>query len=776
MKKIVTNLAFTLFLSLIAVVAMAQPNWYYSITGSNHSIIFPTPANITIDGVAVGTNDYVGVFYDSLGTLACAGYIQVSATSFAITAWGAEAGFDNGFQPGEIFTWKIWRASDGLEFFTNAAYLPPNPFMLNTNAFAGNGMSGVSSLAGLIGSDLAIGNLLSPISGCGLSSAEYIKFKVNNVGSVGVDTLIVSFSVDSGLTYTIDTIIQNLPTNGNYIYTSAQTFDFSGLGIYPLEISVSHPLDFATGNNSQSYTIYNSTPPVIDLSAIALSYCQSSQSVPLTGIPAGGDFSSNGLVILNNQAHFTTQGTFSILYNFTDSTGCAVEDSIAVAVNPVPNINLGPDLFLCEGDVHALSVPSGFASYAWSTGSTNASIAVAQGGTYSVTVTNSFNCVRVDTLTATYHPLPVVSISGDTVACQGDAVSLSVAGQGTSYSWSNGLVDDVISVNSSGLYVVTVSSFNCDGYDSIQVTFLPNPDPNLGPDMAFCNGNSVSLDAGIYAGYVWSDGSTNQTLDVSAAGTYSVTVTSTEGCVGNDAILLTIQPDPVVNLGADMSICDGDSYNLNAGMFSSYIWNDGSTGQILAVSAAGTYAVTVTDNIGCTGGDEIEIGVTLLAQALFSLVKNGMEVTFTNESQNEDPGYLWKFGDGNTATDENPVHTYALNGTYNVTLYVGNSCGNDSIMRPVNVVGIDDLERAGLVSIFPNPSNGFINVELNYKATGEVKLSVFNLLGQEVFFTKESKGTYTLSKNIDLSEQAPGLYFLKIESGKLEYNKKIVIK
>jgi PKD repeat protein len=772
MKKLLLSLLLVISLLIMADVSIAQPNWYYSNTGANHSILFPSTAVITIDGVAVTTNDYVGVFYDSLGTLACGGISQVSSL-FAVSAWGAEAGVDNGFQAGETFTWKIWRASDGMEFFADALYMPA-PIMPNNSTYSTFGMSGVSSLAAIIGSDLSIGVLLAPY-GCGLTSAEQISFKVQNVGSVAVDTFIVSFSLDTGLTYIIDTIIQNLPTNVNYTYVSTQTFDFSIPGNYQLEVSVFHPLDLTTGNNSQTFIITNTAPPVINLSGISTSYCQGIQTVPLIGIPAGGTFSSIGLPILDNMVSFPSPGTFYLTYSVSNAAGCWASDSIAVTVNPVPNINLGPNLFLCDGDVHQLSVPTGFASYNWSTGSTNAIAFVTQGGAYSVTVTNTFNCATIDSLTATYFPLPVINITGNTTACQGSTITLSVAGQGTSYIWNNGLVDDVITVNSTGLYAVTVSSFGCLGYDSINVTFLPNPVPNLGPNTAFCNGQTYIINAGAFAGYLWSNGSTTQSIEVSVAGTYSVTVSSVAGCTGSDAITLTIQPDPVVNLGADMSICEGETYNLNAGMFSTYIWNDGSTGQILAVSAAGTYAVTVSDNIGCEGEDEIEIGLTLLAEAAFSYATNGLVVSFTNESLNETTGYLWDFGDGTHSTDENPVHTYTQNGSYDVTLFVGNECGNDSTSRTVDVVGIDELEKSGIVSIFPNPSNGLITVQVNYQAVGDVDLRVFNLLGQEIWFTKESKTTFSLSKNIDLSGQTPGIYFLKIESGKLDYCKKIVI-
>ncbi|MEA3444345.1 MAG: PKD domain-containing protein [Bacteroidota bacterium] len=708
MKKKLSNLILILSFIFIVNIAEAQPNWYYTNTGVNHTILIQIPSNVTIDGVALTNSDYIGVFYDSLGTIACAGYAPFDTINFAITAWGAQAGVNDGFQAGESFTWKLWRASDSLEFFATPVYMPSPP-MPNLGNFLVNGMSGIETLTAIIGSDLAIGNLLSPISGCGLTATEQVSFIVQNVGSVDVDTFVVSFSIDGGTVYYTDTIIQNFTTNSNYTYTSLQNFDLSAQGAYTLDISIYHPLDLTIGNNSETYTIYNSTPPTIDLSGVSTVYCQGIGSIPLYGIPAGGVFGSNDVVILNNSAHFPFPGNFDIFYDFTDTTGCSASDTITVTVNPTPVIELGPELVLCDGDVYELSLPSGFAGYLWSTGSTDTIAMVTQAGIYSATVTNSFNCESSDSVVANYNPLPQANISGDTIACEGDSISLSVAGQGSSYVWDlNGTPswNDVVTAFTSGLYSVTVSSFGCLGLDSVYITF---------------------------------------------------------------------QPNPVVDLGADQSLCDGESVILDAGNFNTYAWTDGSTDQTFEVLAAGFYSVTVSDNLGCTGEDEVEISLIPMPVAGFDFVVTGLQVDFTNTSTNESHLYSWDFGDSGSSTDENPVYTFANPGSYDVTLIVLNDCGEDTITQTVTLVGIDDIENSGIVSIFPNPSSGVISVEVNNRGADDIKLSVINLLGQRIYFVHEAKTTGTITKNIDLSDQAKGIYILKIESGEINYSKKIVI-
>ena len=51
----------------------AQPSWFYTNTGSNHTILVQDTIEISIDGIQISNGDYIGVFYDSLGAEACAG-------------------------------------------------------------------------------------------------------------------------------------------------------------------------------------------------------------------------------------------------------------------------------------------------------------------------------------------------------------------------------------------------------------------------------------------------------------------------------------------------------------------------------------------------------------------------------------------------------------------------------------------------------------------------------------------------------------------------------
>jgi hypothetical protein len=125
--------------------------WTYSNTGNSHTILIPNSAPVTIDGTQLAIGDFIGVFYDSLGNQACAGFMEWTAQIQSITAWGDDplTSEPDGFATGETFQWKVWRAIDGLGFDATATYIQP-PTMPNTGTFVTNGMSGLISLDAII--------------------------------------------------------------------------------------------------------------------------------------------------------------------------------------------------------------------------------------------------------------------------------------------------------------------------------------------------------------------------------------------------------------------------------------------------------------------------------------------------------------------------------------------------------------------------------------------------------------------------------------------------
>ncbi|ASS47665.1 MAG: hypothetical protein A3D31_17725 [Candidatus Fluviicola riflensis] len=103
--------------------------------------------------------------------------------------------------------------------------------------------------------------------------------------------------------------------------------------------------------------------------------------------------------------------------------------------------------------------------------------------------------------------------------------------------------------------------------------------------------------------------------------------------------------------------------------------------------APGTYTVCLTTSTPC-GSDDSCHTVTICddAVAAYASAENDLTADFTDMSTGTTDSWMWDFGDGNTSTQQNPSHTYATSGTYNVCLIAENSCGyNDTICQIVTV-------------------------------------------------------------------------------------------
>ncbi len=141
----------------------------------------------------------------------------------------------------------------------------------------------------------------------------------------------------------------------------------------------------------------------------------------------------------------------------------------------------------------------------------------------------------------------------------------------------------------------------------------------------------------------------------------------------------------------------------------------------------------------------------------FDYSVDSLSVQFTNQSQGGS-SFFWDFGDGNTSTDENPVHTFSAPGNYEVTLTVSNGPCGATLAKTISVIpnAVDETAWPGL-RIYPNPSQGIFHLDFGPQASPEkIEIQVFNCLGQVVFKTE----TPERETNLDMSDLPAGVYFL----------------
>lgn len=268
--------------------------------------------------------------------------------------------------------------------------------------------------------------------------------------------------------------------------------------------------------------------------------------------------------------------------------------------------------------------------------------------------------------------------------------------------------------------------FNACYIDDVKI--IPVCQVDLGPDSTLCVGDTYVLDVETNNGeYLWQDGSTNASFNVTEPGTYWVEVTANL-CTSRDTVVIDFVPGPEVTLEPEVNVCIGDTLMLDVTYpGATYLWQDGTITPGYEVISEDYYEVTVTlGNCSIAEGTEViyneppvvDLGPdTSICDAYFLWLDSGVP----------DAEYLWQ--DGNTE------QTYLVRepGTYSVEVFRYGCVVEDNIQ-----VGLRELYCDCFLS-FPNvfsPNNDGVNDEFEVFNTcplAEYTFTVFNRWGVKVF-------------------------------------------
>ncbi len=269
-----------------------------------------------------------------------------------------------------------------------------------------------------------------------------------------------------------------------------------------------------------------------------------------------------------------------------------------------------------------------------------------------------------------------------------------------------------------------------------------------------CSLTSISLTATGGSAYSWSDGTnvvgTSATLIVSEPATYTVTVTSANGCADTESIVITRDNSaPVAGINTPattMLTCSVTSIRLTASGDGTYSWSDGTdvvgTDATLVVTAPGTYTVTVTGANGCTDTESIIITQDIEKPAV-AITNNSNTTVLTCSQQSISVtatggvSYAWDNGLGNNA-----AATITAPGTYTVTATGANGCTNTA-----GIVITQDIEKPA-VAITNNSNTTVLTCSqqsISVTATGGVSYAWDNGLGNNAAATITAPGTYTVT-------------------------------
>ena len=287
----------------------------------------------------------------------------------------------------------------------------------------------------------------------------------------------------------------------------------------------------------------------------------------------------------------------------------------------------------------------------------------------------------------------------------------------------------------------------------MNVTPLINPAITISAnDLSVCPGTSISFAAipvngGGLPVYQWKKNGIDVGIN---SGSYtdngfingdkiSCILTSNATClsgstVASNILTVTIFPNPVVLLDQTNTICVAGTRQLDAGSFSSYLWNDGSTNRALTIHTTGTFYVTVTDNNGCSGSDTTIVNTSLPKPADFlppdtAVCDYGsVELKPSTNYRN----YLWSNG----AINRDIIVTDP--GLYWLEVTDLNNCkGKDTVL-----VNRKECLKGFFIPSGFTPNNDALNDIFRPLIFGHViqyKFQVYNRWGQLVFESNELK-------------------------------------
>ncbi len=280
---------------------------------------------------------------------------------------------------------------------------------------------------------------------------------------------------------------------------------------------------------------------------------------------------------------------------------CSLSDSVTVYVsNTTANIiDVNEDFCgSCAGSI-TVEASGGFDpyTYEWNNSQmTETAIDLCGNQVYDVTVTDSYGCSAVSAQLLNELTFIPVEIEGNAVICEEGSTTLT-AGPTlyNTYEWSNNGEDTPsIDVSLGGTYTVTVTTVGCSGTAEIEVTENANPVPTISGATLGCEGDTILLEAETgYDVYFWGNGILIPTLEVTTSGTYTVTVTDTNGCMGENSIDVLFE-DLYLDVTADMNLCLGETTTLTANTLGAVYWYEESSSTPINSTAGAALDITPT--------------------------------------------------------------------------------------------------------------------------------------------------------------------------------------
>ncbi|MCI5057019.1 MAG: choice-of-anchor L domain-containing protein [Flavobacteriales bacterium] len=504
-------------------------------------------------------------------------------------------------------------------------------------------------------SGLSSTNIPNPFAfGGGINTYFVTGTDVN--GCQNIDTIVVTGDSIPFIQVRTDTAIclnDSIQLGGNPSGPGNATFSWSPTGSLN-DASSDNP--WATPNISTQYilTVISAgncaTTDTVDITVLTLPVVTSSNDTQICSGDTIPLFASGGLNYLWSPGislssnNISTPDAFpsdttNYIVSVTDANNCTSTDTVLVIVNPLPAAEAGQNSWLCPGSNFQLNA-SGGQTYAWfpnqflTDSSINNPVATPPDTiVYYVIVTDSNNCVNIDSIQLDVGNVVPVNAGNDTGVCIQDTIALGgspTAPPGSDYAWAPNifindttLANPLVSPNIAIQYTVFVTNDTCSGADTINLVVYNLPNVDAFGDTSICLNDSTLLVATGGIGFSWSpvnglsspnDDSTYASPDSTTM--YFVEITDTNNCSVTDSVEVEIFNLPIPISSNDTTICIGDTIQLTSSGGQSYLWspnisilNQTNDTALAFPQDTVIYMVLVTDSNNCSTFDTVAVNV-----------------------------------------------------------------------------------------------------------------------------------------------------------------------
>ncbi|XZF12489.1 PKD domain-containing protein [Chitinophagaceae bacterium MMS25-I14] len=494
-----------------------------------------------------------------------------------------------------------------------------------------------------------------------------------------------------------------------------------------------------------------------------------------------------------NPVHaYTTPGNYTVKLVVTTDHGCtdSVSQTITVYPKPSPAFTVN-NSSQCETGNNFIftntgTISSGSMTHSWDFGDGNTSIQAspsntyATAGTYVVLLTSSSNNGCTDTVSqlVVVKPMPAAPVTVPVTYCQ-YATTAALTASGTANLWytaaAGGPGSAAAPVPSSSTpgnttWYVTQTVNGCESIrTAISDTIYAAPVSTAvasGP-VAFCNGDSVRLDANLGAGlsYQWTyngtpvSGASDSSYAVRITGSYAVTVTGDHHCSlsSSPAINVTVHPlpDAYITYSTPISFCQDGAVVLTGDVAQGYAYQwykdgapmNGEVNYYYIASQQGIYSLKVTNQFGCVQMSSTSVPVTVFPKPAPVIYKNGFDL-----STGQYVTYQWFFNGQVITNAVQQSYNATQDGAYYVEVTDGNGCTQRSSSVFVDNVSVASISMSSKdIRVYPNPTQGIVNIDAPAKVNYFITSVEGKLLqsGQDVY-------------RIDISRFPDGMYMLNI--------------